>query len=257
MNLTGLAATTWDDFAGEEPKSDYNVYRELFEEHPGRVLDVGCGTGRLLLPYLALGIDVDGMDTSDEALAICRAKAAAQGLSPVLHRQRMQALELGSRYRVIILPGGTFHLVGDADTAREALRRFYDHLEPGGVLALSLDNPHDELACANVDRWVSSRVVTRPNGLQLHQDRLVVDVDEDRQVSTTHIRFRAVRRGKVVNEETYAMRMRLFFRDEIECLLGQAGFLEVTGMTVPAANCETHWSRWEPIIRATKPEVPQ
>ena len=257
MNLTGLAATTWDDFAGEEPKSDYHVYRELFEEHPGRVLDVGCGTGRLLLPYLASGIDVDGVDTSEEALAICRAKAAAQGLSPVLHRQRMQALELGSRYRVIILPGGTFHLAGDADTAREALRRFYDHLEPGGVLALSLDNPHDELSCAAVGRWVSSRVVPRPDGLQLHQDRLVIDVDENRQVSTTHIRFRAARCGKVVNEETYVMRMRLFFREEIESLLEQAGFLEVTGIAAPDASGETQRSRWEPIIRATKPESTQ
>ena len=64
MNLSGLAATTWDDFAGQEPKWDYYVYRELIEEHPGKVLDVGCGTGRLLISYLALGIDIEGVDTS-------------------------------------------------------------------------------------------------------------------------------------------------------------------------------------------------
>ena len=257
MNLTGLAATTWDDFSGEGPKRDYHVYRELIEEHPGRVLDVGCGTGRLLVPFLALGIDIEGVDTSDEALAICHAKATAQGLSPVLHRQRMQTLEVRSRYRVIILPGGTFHLVGDADTARMALRRFYDHLEPGGVLALSLDDPQDELTHDRVGRWTSSGVVNRSDGLQLNQDRMVSDVDEDRQVSTTHIRFRAVRRGRVINEETYLMRMRLFSRDEIESLLEQVGFLSVTGTAAPEANCQMHRSRWESIIRATKPEASQ
>lgn len=257
MNLTGLAATTWDDFAGEEPKPDYHVYRTLIEEHPGRVLDVGCGTGRLLLPYLAQGLDIEGVDSSDEALAICRAKAAAQGLSPVLHRQRMQALELRSRYRVIILPGGTFHLVGDADTAREALRRFHDHLEPGGILALSLDNPQDELARSDVGRWTTSGVISRPSDLELRQDRMVSEVDWDRRVSTTHIRFRAVRRGRVVNEETYVMRMRLFFRDEIESLLEQAGFLNVAGTAAPEANSEMHQSKWSQIIWATKPEASQ
>ena len=105
-----------------------------------------AGTGRLLIPYLALGIDIEGVDTSEEALlAICRDRSAAQGLSPVLHRQHMQTLELSSRYRAIILPGGTFHLVGDPGTARESLRRFYDHLEPGGILAMSLDDPQREL----------------------------------------------------------------------------------------------------------------
>ena len=122
---------------------------------------------------------------------------------------------------------------------------------------MSLDNPRDELTCAAVGTWVSSRVVTRPDGLRLHQDRLAIDVDEDRQVSTTHIRFRAARCGKVVKEETHVMRMRLFFREEIESLLEQAGFREVTGMAVPDANGEPQRSKWESIIRATKPEAAQ
>ena len=53
------------------------------------------------------------------------------------------------------------------------------------------------------------------------------------------------------------MRMRLFFRDEVESLLEQAGLLEVAGTGAPEANCEMHRSRWESIIRATKPEISQ
>ena len=255
MNLSGLAATTWDDFAGQEPKWDYYVYYKLIEEHPGKVLDVGCGTGRLLIPYLALGIDIEGVDTSEEALAICRDRSAAQGLSPVLHRQHMQTLELNSRYRAIILPGGTFHLVGDPDTARESPRRFYDHLEPGGILAMSLDDPQRELAPDAVGRWTSRRMVKRPDGLHLHQDRMIVGVDESHQVSTTHIRFREVRAGEVVNEETYVMKMRLFFRDEIESLLEQAGFRSVEGTPEPGTDIRMGQPAWEPIVRATKTQT--
>ena len=41
MNWTGLAATTWDDFAGDEPHSDHHAYKRVIEQDPGRVLDVG------------------------------------------------------------------------------------------------------------------------------------------------------------------------------------------------------------------------
>ena len=72
MNWSGLAATTWDDFAGDEPNWDYYTSGSVIEQHPGRVLDVGCGTGRLLIPYLASGIDIEGVDSSGEMLSICR-----------------------------------------------------------------------------------------------------------------------------------------------------------------------------------------
>ncbi len=94
MDMTGLSATTWDDFAGDEPKRDFQVYRDLIAQHPGRVLDVGCGTGRLLVPYLASGIDVEGVDSSAEALSICRRRAAEKGLTAVLYHQRMQDLDV-------------------------------------------------------------------------------------------------------------------------------------------------------------------
>jgi cyclopropane fatty-acyl-phospholipid synthase-like methyltransferase len=58
------------------------------------VLDIGCGTGRLLLDYLAQGIDVDGVDNSPEMLARCRAKAQALGLTPRLYEQSMETLAL-------------------------------------------------------------------------------------------------------------------------------------------------------------------
>ena len=141
MDLTGLAAATWDGFAGDEPKRDYYVYGRLIAQHPGRVLDVGCGTGRILVPYLADGIDIEGIDSSQEALSICRENAARKGLTATLYEQRMEALDLPNRYSTIIVPGGSFHLLIEREDAAKALKRFNEHLEANGVLALSLDDP--------------------------------------------------------------------------------------------------------------------
>lgn len=63
MDSTGLAATTWDDFAGDGPFWEHDLFFRLIQQSPGKVLDVGFGTGRLMLSYLAAGIDVEGVDS--------------------------------------------------------------------------------------------------------------------------------------------------------------------------------------------------
>src|SRR4030065_1563550 len=89
----GLLAETWDLLRGDTSNwEDRFFYLELIEKYGQPVLDVGCGTGRLLLDYLAQGIDIDGVDNSPEMLALCRRKAHRLGLQPTLHEQYVEAL---------------------------------------------------------------------------------------------------------------------------------------------------------------------
>src|SRR5204863_514268 len=82
--------------------SDRHFYLEIVREFGHPVLDVGCGTGRILLDFLQLGIDIDGVDNSPEMLAICRERAAKLVLAPVLHQQEMESLDLPRQYRTIL-----------------------------------------------------------------------------------------------------------------------------------------------------------
>ena len=63
-----MAATTWDYFKTDD--SDYGFYLDLIARGEGRVLDVVCATERLLIPYLKAGIDIEGVDSSEEMLSI-------------------------------------------------------------------------------------------------------------------------------------------------------------------------------------------
>ncbi len=67
------------------------------------VLDVGCGVGRLLLPLLEAGIDIDGCDISDDMLHQCQKKAATLGVEPRLYQQAMHTLDLPRKYRTIFI----------------------------------------------------------------------------------------------------------------------------------------------------------
>src|ERR1051325_4801737 len=105
----GLVATWWDEVNQGGPEIDY--FRR-FVEGGQPALDVACGTGRLLLPYLRAGLDVDGTDISPDMLALCRDKAAREGFSPNLYQQAMHELDLPRKYKTIYLCG-SFGLGGD------------------------------------------------------------------------------------------------------------------------------------------------
>jgi 2-polyprenyl-3-methyl-5-hydroxy-6-metoxy-1,4-benzoquinol methylase len=85
------------------------------------VLDLGCGVGRLLLPLLCAGVDIDGCDISGDMLRQCRDKAAAQGLTPRLYQQPMHAVDLPRKYRTIYICG-SFNLAGSRETSNRIRR---------------------------------------------------------------------------------------------------------------------------------------
>jgi len=133
----GLLAKNWDLFRGDTSGWEDRVFfHELILQHGQPALDVGCGTGRLLLDFLAHGLYVDGVDISPEMIELCRQKAQALGLHPVIYQQAMESLDLPRRYRTIFVPSSSFQLLTDLEAAREAMRRLFAHLQAGGVLAM-------------------------------------------------------------------------------------------------------------------------
>ena len=76
----GLIARWWAEF--NEPDPVELAFYQGFVERDGQpALDLGCGTGRLLLPLLQAGLDVDGCDLSADMLAQCSELAARAGLA--------------------------------------------------------------------------------------------------------------------------------------------------------------------------------
>ncbi|MGW8224755.1 MAG: class I SAM-dependent methyltransferase [Anaerolineales bacterium] len=133
----GMLAKTWDLFRGDTSQwPDRFFFRDIINQHGGRVLDVGCGTGRLLLDYMRDGIDIEGVDNSPEMLALCREKANQLGLTPSLYLQSMTTLDLPHPYGIIMVPSSSFQLVTGVEDARQTMDNFFRHLEPGGILIM-------------------------------------------------------------------------------------------------------------------------
>jgi ubiquinone/menaquinone biosynthesis C-methylase UbiE len=131
----GLMAQAWDVLRGDTSTwPDRFFYLELIKRFGQPVLDVGCGTGRLLLDYLAQGIDIEGVDNSPDMLEHCRRKATGLGLAPTLYEQFLETISLPRQYRTILIPSSTLQLVIEPAMVTQALARLADHLVPGGVV---------------------------------------------------------------------------------------------------------------------------
>src|SRR5262245_1903593 len=81
-----------------------DYYVALAREATGPVLDVACGTGRILLPCLQAGVDIEGLDLFESMLKTLRVKAAALGLSPRLHQADMSDFTVPRRFGLVMIP---------------------------------------------------------------------------------------------------------------------------------------------------------
>jgi len=230
----GLVARWWAEFNRDGPEIDF--FRKHVEAGQP-ALDVACGTGRLLLPYLRAGLDVDGCDVSADMIALCREQAEREGLSPTLLVQPMHELDSPRSYRTVFVCGA-FGLGSTRAQDVEALRRFHRHLEPGGTLVLDHEVPYVDtrrwpfwLAEARGDLpepWPEEGQRARAaDGSELELRSRLVALDPLEQTMSLELRASLRRDGELLEEEEHRIDLRLYLRNELLLLLEHAGFRDV------------------------------
>ena len=203
---------------------DLAFYVDLAKASRGPVLEVACGTGRVLIPTAQAGVDIDGFDLEPAMIARLKAKAAATGLKVRVVVADMRDFTMPRRYNLITIPFRAFmHLPTTEDQIR-ALRCIREHLEPGGSLVMNLFYPNHVYIAEHRDRRMLEREILHPaNGRPvvlwstqrydlvqqtLIADREVIETLEDGEPVTHHYRFT----------------LRWVYRFEMELLLRGAGF---------------------------------
>lgn len=243
----GLLARWWAEF--NRDGDDIEYFQRHLERSGLPALDAGCGTGRLLLPYVRAGLDVDGADASADMLALCRASLEAEGLSAALHAQALHQLELPRRYRTIVVCG-TFGLGGSRADDLEGLRRIHAHLEPGGMLLMDHHLPNREMAKGWAD-WVKAPDLPRPwpsrrdrrraaDGSELELAIRVRAFDPLEQTTTLEMQVSRFADGRE-QTETGEIHINLYFKCEIELMLAVAGFQDVTVTGYPEDRPALPW----------------
>lgn len=232
----GLIARWWAEFNKAEPH-ELDYYRAAVRRFGEPMLDLGCGTGRFLVPLVAEGFDVDGVDVSTDMIAAARELLPKSRRTPRLEVQALHELELDRTYRTAYMCG-VFGIGGRRDHDQEALRRVHQQLEPGGALLIIHQLPYSsEEGWAD---WLPGHRAGYPlpwpdegdrrrtaDGDEIELVRRDAQFDPLAQHMVVAMRARLWRSGSVVKEESYMLKSCLYFAQEILMMLTDAGFRDV------------------------------
>jgi ubiquinone/menaquinone biosynthesis C-methylase UbiE len=197
---------------------DAAFYLALARESGGPVLELGCGTGRVLLPIAREGIDCVGVDASADMLAVLREKDPPANLALV--HATMESVDLGGRrFPLITIPFRAFSHLLDVPAQLAALANVRRHLAPGGRLALDVFDPKLDRSAVTEEPEALAVTATTPRGRVQRFDRVTRDLA--RQVLTLRVRFAADLPEDCGEGE---LQLRWFHRFELEHLLARAGF---------------------------------
>ena len=202
---------------------DIEFYEERLRNCQGKILEPAAGTGRMLIPLLQKGFEVDGMDASQDMLALCRHNCQKHEVDPALVEASMQSFTMPERYGAVIIPGGSFLLMKKREDALKALKAFYDHLQQGGRLILDIVYPDRlDIGAVHHRSWSLSNEET------ITLDERLLEVDFINQRTISLFRFEKWRGVKWVDTELEYFHLKWYGISECEQLLADAGFQQIT-----------------------------
>ena len=223
----GMMAEFWDLFRGDTSGwDDRFFYLDVVKKYGQPVLDVGCGTGRILLDFMQQGIDIDGVDNSPEMLARLQQKAEKLILKPAVYQQNMDKLDLPRKYQTILVPSSSFQLLLEEKLPPVVMKRFYEHLLPGGVLAMPFmtlwkeDDPLESEYTREVIRPEDGATIRRWSRSRF---------DPERNFEHTIDRYEILRDGQVLTSEEHyqSPATRSYTQQQAIVLYQEAGFKNI------------------------------
>jgi SAM-dependent methyltransferase len=205
-----------------DPSGDRAFYAGLARETGGPVLELGCGTGRVLLPIAEQGLACVGLDLSKNMLDVLRAKNPPPNLELV--QASMTDFDLGAaRFGLVFVAFRAVQHLCDVEEQLATLACVKKHLRPGGLFAFDVFAPN--LArTANLEEPEAEDVRARDGDVEIRRFTRVRR-DHVKQVMTVVMRHERWQGDARVGEGTSELRLRWFFRYELEHLLARAGFV--------------------------------
>ena len=225
-----LVAQLYDQFLPYRDRPDLDFYLQEAVESGGPVLEIGCGTGRVLLPTASAGINITGLDVSVYMLDVCR---QALNNEPPHVQERvtlvegdMREFDLGERFALVTTPFRPFqHLltVEDQLSCLDCVRR---HLVPGGIFILDIFNPSlTALTADNLGREIDEESpFTTPEGIQVRRFAKITARDLHNQIQDVELIYYLTHPDGREERIVHAFPMRYLFRFEAEHLLARSGF---------------------------------
>lgn len=229
-NEYAFIAGLYDYVVPYRNRPDVAFFVEAAKEAGGPVLEIGCGTGRVLIPTAQAGIDIVGLDLSPHMLQVCRERLSTEPAAVQARVQLIQAdmriFELPQRFRLATVPFRPFqHLTAVVDQLA-CLRSIHRHLIEEGRLILDLFNPWLEaLVQDDIGQELGEEPeFTMPDGRRVIRRHKFITKDRFNQTNHVELIYYVTHPDGRQERLVHAFAMRYLFKFEAEHLLARCGF---------------------------------
>jgi cyclopropane fatty-acyl-phospholipid synthase-like methyltransferase len=205
---------------------DLDVYLNFAELSGGPLLELACGSGRLLLPLAEAGFEVTGIDNSASMLNLAeqRLQQASVAARCRLVLQDMRSLHLDQKFRMAFIALGSFAHITTRKGQQQALRAIRASLVTGSRFILDISNA-DARYMENLSGQVLHQGTwQRDDGAFVSHFVSPASSTKRHLLELTHF-YDVHRQGAGVQRTTGRTHLYLFERDEMELLLEQADFV--------------------------------
>ncbi len=225
-----FVAEFYDFVVPYREREDVVFFVEMARRSAGPVLEIGCGTGRVLIPTAKAGVEIVGIDASSRMLSVCREKLAREP-EEVQSRVRllqadMRFFDLEKQFGLVTIPFRPFQHVITVEEQLSCLACIHRHLVRGGRLILDVYNPDLQFLTDKryLEEYGEEPEFTMADGRRVLRRHRVASRDVFNQIQDCEaihdVRHPSGRRERLVQR----VLMRYYFRFEVEHLLGRSGF---------------------------------
>ncbi len=226
-----LVAEVYSSLHGDDSGRGIDFFVEAATEAGSPVLELGCGSGTVLIPTARAGITIVGLDASLPMLAECQRRLSAEPEAvrsrvPAVMHDDMRHFEIDETFSLVTIPFRPFQHLLTTDDQLMCLERIRRHLIAAGHLVFDLFNPSLE-ALANGPFDEESDVVhefTMPDGRRVCRRYRKGRPDRFAQVAPHALTYEVTHPDGRMQRVTHRFPLRYFFRFEVEHLLARAGF---------------------------------
>jgi len=225
-----FVARLYDQVIPYRDRPDVDFFVDAAIQSGGSVLEVGCGTGRVLIPTAREGIPITGLDLSEHMLDTCRQKLKEEPQKvqdrAILIQGDMRVFSLGKTFSLVTTPFRPFQHLLTVEDQLSCLTSIRQHLEPGGVLILDIFNPSLKgLSADNLGEEVGAEPeFTTPEGIKVLRFNKTNQRDHFNQVIDVELIYYLTHPDGREERLVHAFHLRYLFRFEAEHLLFRCGF---------------------------------
>ena len=205
--------------AGEK---ELEFYLSFVKDKTMKVLEPMCGNGRMLIPFMEKGVDIEGFDISEEMLKVCRQKAAQLNLTPTVFCKKIEDFKSDKKFDLILIPFGSFSLLPD-ELADRGLDNLKAVLKGEGKILLTTITRYNGIE--DVSEWVET------NKKYFEHETIVeykkVHFDETNNLLKMQLKYESFLGDKLEKTEIMDFPMRLYNPGEFESILKGKGFQNI------------------------------